>query len=118
MPTSNNSRLLAEGRRRKILELVEQSGQVTIHDVVKRFAVSAVTARSDLDALSANGAVLRCAADCPLITKDGEAIPACEAHDALVRVVSYDPRLCHEPRQGAAESYRRAAPAGRAPRPA
>ena len=56
---SQNSRILAEGRRRKILELVEQTGQVTIHDVVKRFSVSAVTARSDLDALSANGAVLR-----------------------------------------------------------
>jgi DeoR family transcriptional regulator, aga operon transcriptional repressor len=59
MRPSNNSRLLAEGRRRKILELVEQTGQVTIHDVVKRFSVSAVTARSDLDALSANGVVLR-----------------------------------------------------------
>lgn len=59
MEHSNGSRLLAEGRRRKILELVEQTGQVTIHDVVKRFAVSAVTARSDLDALSANGVVLR-----------------------------------------------------------
>ncbi|HZP17955.1 MAG TPA: DeoR/GlpR family DNA-binding transcription regulator [Terriglobales bacterium] len=59
MPPSNHSRLLAEGRRRKILELVEQHGQVTIHDVVKRFGVSAVTARSDLDALSANGVVLR-----------------------------------------------------------
>src|SRR5437773_6542802 len=59
MPVSNNSRMLAEGRRRKILELVEQTGQITIHDVVKRFAVSAVTARSDLDALSTNGAVLR-----------------------------------------------------------
>src|SRR6266568_4663555 len=59
MPVSNNSRMLAEGRRRKILELVEQTGQVTIYDLVKRFAVSAVTARSDLDALSANGVVLR-----------------------------------------------------------
>src|SRR5205809_1724724 len=56
---SRNSRMLAEGRRRKILELVEQTGQVTIHDVVNRFSVSAVTARSDLDALSANGVVLR-----------------------------------------------------------
>src|SRR5438093_11062659 len=56
---SKNSRMLAEGRRRKILELVEQTGQVTIHDVVNRFSVSAVTARSDLDALSANGVVLR-----------------------------------------------------------
>jgi DeoR family transcriptional regulator, aga operon transcriptional repressor len=59
MAHSNNSRLLAEGRRRKILDLVEQSGQVTIHDLVKRFAVSSVTVRSDLDALSAKGALLR-----------------------------------------------------------
>lgn len=59
MPSSNHTRLLAEGRRRKILELVEQTGQVTVHDVVKRFSVSAVTARSDLDALSSNGVVLR-----------------------------------------------------------
>src|SRR5207244_11204708 len=33
--------------------------QVTMHDVGNRFSVSAVTARSDLDALSANGVVLR-----------------------------------------------------------
>jgi DeoR family transcriptional regulator of aga operon len=59
MPPSKHTRLLAEGRRRKILELVERTGQVTVHDVVKRFAVSAVTARSDLDALSSNGAMLR-----------------------------------------------------------
>jgi len=59
MAHSNNPRLLAEGRRRKILESVEQTGQVTIHDVVRRFSVSAVTARSDLDALSANGVILR-----------------------------------------------------------
>ena len=59
MSHSNNSRLLVEGRRRKILELVEQSGQVTIHDLVKRFAVSSVTARTDLDALSANGTLVR-----------------------------------------------------------
>jgi DeoR family transcriptional regulator, aga operon transcriptional repressor len=59
MSHSANPRMLAEGRRRKILELVEQSGQVTIHDLVKRFAVSAVTARGDLDALSAHGLILR-----------------------------------------------------------
>ena len=59
MPHSKSPQLLAEGRRRKILELVEQFGQVTIQEVVKRFAVSAVTARGDLDALSANGVVLR-----------------------------------------------------------
>ena len=59
MSKADNPRLLAEGRRRKILELVEQSGQVTIHDLVKQFGVSAVTARGDLDALSTNGVVLR-----------------------------------------------------------
>src|SRR5579864_1853650 len=59
MAHANNSRLLAEVRRRKILELVEQSGQVTIPELVKRFAVSSVTVRSDLDVLSAKGALLR-----------------------------------------------------------
>jgi DeoR family transcriptional regulator, aga operon transcriptional repressor len=59
MAHSNSSRLLAEGRRRKILELLEEAGQVTIHELVNRFAVSSVTARSDLDALSASGALLR-----------------------------------------------------------
>jgi DeoR family transcriptional regulator of aga operon len=51
--------MLAQGRRRKIMELVEQTGQATIPDLVTRFSVSAVTARSDLDALSANGEVVR-----------------------------------------------------------
>jgi DeoR family transcriptional regulator of aga operon len=59
MSPPNHSRLLVEGRRRQILDLVEQLGQVTIHDVVRQFAVSSVTARSDLDALSSDGAVLR-----------------------------------------------------------
>lgn len=52
-------RLLGEERRRKIIEMVEENGQVTIHDLVKRLAVSAVTARGDLDALADSGAVVR-----------------------------------------------------------
>jgi DeoR family transcriptional regulator, aga operon transcriptional repressor len=59
MSTRSRSRLLAEERRRKILDSIEQSGQITIPEMVKRFSVSAVTARSDLDALSAGGAVVR-----------------------------------------------------------
>ncbi len=51
--------LLAEQRRRKILDLLEQEGQITVRDLVKRFSISAVTVRSDLDALSATGAVVR-----------------------------------------------------------
>ena len=52
-------RLLAEERRRKILEIVDQSGRVTIGDIVRRLSVSAVTARSDLDALSSTGTIVR-----------------------------------------------------------
>ena len=59
MPTRSHARLLAEERRRKILDSIEQNGQVTIPELVKRFSVSAVTARNDLDALSAGGAVVR-----------------------------------------------------------
>ena len=50
MMTGRDSRLLAEQRRRKILELIEQKGQITVRELVERFAVSSVTARGDLDA--------------------------------------------------------------------
>jgi DeoR/GlpR family transcriptional regulator of sugar metabolism len=53
------SRLLTEERRREILGVLEQNGRITVDEVVKRFAVSAVTARSDLDALSDNGSLIR-----------------------------------------------------------
>ena len=59
MGKSKPPRLLAEERRRKILEIVDETGRVTIADVVKRLAVSAVTARSDLDALSDAGTIVR-----------------------------------------------------------
>jgi len=36
---SKPPRLLAEERRRKILEIVDETGRVTIADVVKRLAV-------------------------------------------------------------------------------
>lgn len=51
--------LLAEQRRRKILDLLEEEGQITVQDLVDRFSMSAVTIRADLDALSASGAVVR-----------------------------------------------------------
>ncbi len=52
-------RLLAEERRRGILEMLEKNGRVTVDDVVRQFAVSAVTARSDLDQLADVGALVR-----------------------------------------------------------
>ena len=54
-----DSRLLAEQRRRKILELIEQKGQITVREVAGRFSVSAVTARGDLDALCSEGLAIR-----------------------------------------------------------
>jgi DeoR family transcriptional regulator of aga operon len=59
MPHSGPPRLLVEERRRKILDLVEKQSRVTVEELVKRFAVSAVTVRGDLDALSRSGAVVR-----------------------------------------------------------
>src|SRR5258708_39750591 len=58
-PTMKDSRLLAEQRRRKILDLIEQKGQITVRELVERFAVSAVTARGDLDALCSEGMAVR-----------------------------------------------------------
>jgi DeoR family transcriptional regulator of aga operon len=59
MGEKHPTRLLAEERRRKILEIVDESGRVTVADVVSRLSVSAVTARGDLDALSAAGTIVR-----------------------------------------------------------
>jgi DeoR family transcriptional regulator of aga operon len=56
---SPRPRLLTEQRRRNLLDLVDQNGQVTVADLVKRFSISAVTVRSDLDALASIGAVVR-----------------------------------------------------------
>jgi DeoR family transcriptional regulator, aga operon transcriptional repressor len=53
------SRLLSEERRRKILELIEKDGRVTVTGLVQRLGVSSVTARADLDALAGSGALVR-----------------------------------------------------------
>jgi DeoR family transcriptional regulator, aga operon transcriptional repressor len=55
----STQRLLVEERRRKILEMVTESGRITVMEIVRRFGVSAVTARTDLDALSSTGNVVR-----------------------------------------------------------
>jgi DeoR family transcriptional regulator of aga operon len=56
---SRENRLLVEERRRKILDLIDKQARVTVPELVRRFSVSAVTVRGDLDALSRSGAVLR-----------------------------------------------------------
>jgi DeoR family transcriptional regulator, aga operon transcriptional repressor len=52
-------RLLTEERRREIAGILEQQGRITVEEVKRKFGISAVTARSDLDALSANGLLIR-----------------------------------------------------------
>jgi len=56
---ASGSRLLAEQRRRKILEFIEQKGQITVRELASRFSVSAVTARGDLDALCSQSLAIR-----------------------------------------------------------
>jgi DeoR/GlpR family transcriptional regulator of sugar metabolism len=59
MPVDQPSRLLTEERRREIVNLLDRHGRVTVAELCKTFGVSAVTARSDLDALHASGLLIR-----------------------------------------------------------
>src|SRR5690349_25111686 len=52
-------RLLGEERRREILAVLGRNGRITVEEVVRRFGVSAVTARGDLDTLSQKGVLVR-----------------------------------------------------------
>lgn len=59
MASKAQPHLSVEERRREILNLLDRKGRVTVHELKSRFGVSAVTARSDLDALSSAGAIVR-----------------------------------------------------------
>jgi DeoR family transcriptional regulator, aga operon transcriptional repressor len=51
--------MLAEERRQRVREIIEEKGKITVEDIVGRFHVSAVTARSDLDVLAKRREVMR-----------------------------------------------------------
>lgn len=57
--TQQTPRLLTEERRRAILELVNREGRAMISDLSKRFGVSAVTVRGDVDSLCERDLLLR-----------------------------------------------------------
>src|SRR6202049_3240844 len=59
MRSVKDSRLLAEQRRRRILDLIEQRGQITVRDLVEKFSIPAVPARADLDAWASEGMAVR-----------------------------------------------------------
>ena len=50
METVTDRRLLVDERLRRILQLLEERGRVTVHELVREFGVTTVTVRSDLDA--------------------------------------------------------------------
>lgn len=91
--TQRSPRLLTEERRRSILELVNQEGRAMISDLSKRFGVSAVTVRGDVDSLcernllmrSHGGAIPvdRVVGDSPL------AVKATRHHDEKARIGKY-----------------------------
>ena len=56
---NSDPRPLAEQRRRKILDMLEQDGQITVRELVEKYSISAVTARADLDSLCSSGAAVR-----------------------------------------------------------
>ncbi len=51
--------MLAEERRQRVREIIEEKGKITVEDMVGEFSISAVTARSDLDVLARRGDVMR-----------------------------------------------------------
>jgi DeoR family transcriptional regulator of aga operon len=51
--------LLAGERRREIVRLLKNDGRVSVGDLVRRFGVSAVTLRGDLEQLAAKGILVR-----------------------------------------------------------
>ena len=53
------SKMLADERRRAILQMVKKQGSAAVEDLVKLFNVSAVTLRADLGQLAREGALVR-----------------------------------------------------------
>jgi DeoR family transcriptional regulator of aga operon len=53
------TKMLADERRRAILQLVKKQGSTAVEELVKHFNVSAVTLRADLGRLAREGALIR-----------------------------------------------------------
>ena len=59
METVTDRRLLVDERLRRILQLLEERGRVTVRELVREFGVTTVTVRSDLDTLAGLGSLQR-----------------------------------------------------------
>lgn len=54
-----NTKLFLQERREQIIALLEQAGRVSVADLSKRFGLSQATIRTDLEALAAQGLLIR-----------------------------------------------------------
>lgn len=90
---SKMPRMLVEERRRHIVEQVEADGRATVDDLAKRFGISAVTIRGDLEALARAGAITR---------SHGGALPASVARIDTPLTVKETRRLAEKRRIGSA----------------
>ena len=59
MPKASGTRLLTEERRREMLSLLDRNGRVRVDELVKKYGVSAVTIRADLEVLAQGGTLVR-----------------------------------------------------------
>ncbi|HTP33542.1 MAG TPA: DeoR/GlpR family DNA-binding transcription regulator [Candidatus Acidoferrales bacterium] len=59
MRAAKERRLLVEERRRRILQMLEERGRVTVNELVGEFGVTTVTVRGDLDALAKSRSLQR-----------------------------------------------------------
>lgn len=91
--SSKMPRMLVEERRRHIVEQVEADGRATVEDLAKRFHISAVTIRGDLEALAKAGAIAR---------SHGGALPASVARIDTPLNIKETRRLTEKRRIGAA----------------
>src|SRR5882672_349621 len=122
MTRGKDTRLLAEQRRRKILDLIEQTGQITVRELVERFAVSAVTARGALAALcsedmavrSHGGAIHKLPADADLASESAEPQKYVEiarlakvSPSTVLRVANGNPRVATSVRSVVAAAARK-----------
>jgi DeoR/GlpR family transcriptional regulator of sugar metabolism len=57
--SAKRSHLLTDERRREIVKLLKADGRVAVGDLVRRFGVSAVTLRGDLEQLAQRGILVR-----------------------------------------------------------
>lgn len=91
--TQKVPRMLVEERRRHIVEMVEADGRATVDELAKRFDISAVTIRGDLESLARAGAITR---------SHGGALPASVARIDTPLPVKEARRLPEKRRIGAA----------------